>query len=111
MKYSRYFESKLVAHNESFAKKIMEKFILRILPNSNPDFENSYQGVREWWFEIDSNGVVVREIGLDKTGTPVVVGPWGDNIGVFTDAGHPPLHLIDNLDKSDFEDAWSRVAR
>ncbi len=57
-----------------------------VLLTENPDFETLYPGVDHWLLEIDDEtGCVSREIGIDKEGTPITIGPWGCNYGVFAD--------------------------
>jgi hypothetical protein len=75
----------------------------------SPDFENRYGDVMKWWVEIDPSGVPQRELGFDGSGASIVAGPFGRNIGFWTDS---PMvfeageYQAINVDA--FELAWSR---
>ncbi len=65
---------------------LLERFVRKIVPAANPDFESRYYAVRLWWIELDDVGVPQREIGLDSSGRPIVIGPFQENFGFWTDS-------------------------
>lgn len=91
-------------------KRVFEKVLLGTFPRANPDFHDEYDNVTEWWFEVNENGKVSREIGLNKDGAPVVGAPVGNNLGIFTDEEEAPTALGESIDPEDFECAWKKVA-
>ena len=59
--------------------------MLRMRYRCNPDFEAQYPSVERWYVEIDvSKALVMREIGLDESNRPIVLGPFGRNDGLWT---------------------------
>jgi hypothetical protein len=77
-------------------------------PKANPDFELLYSEVRWWYLEVDGKGGrVIREIGFQGQGKPIVVGPFGRNYGVWTDS--PPLHdwsQFERIGQAEFDRCW-----
>jgi hypothetical protein len=57
--------------------------MLRCLHAQNLDFEHIYPNVSNWLVEIQ-DGRVIREVGINKQGEPIVVGPLGRNGGLWT---------------------------
>ena len=64
---------------------LIEKFLSKIIPNANPDFDNQIPTTNIWLIEFDEGGIPEREIGLDKDGKVVMIMPWKDNYGYWTD--------------------------
>jgi len=90
---------------------LVAKILGRVLPKANPDFEHRYHKVQFWYLELDDIGRVLREVGLDENSVPVVMGPWGDNHGLWTDS-HTMLNSIEyeELAADEFEAGW-RIAQ
>jgi hypothetical protein len=63
------------------------KSVLWFIPHANPDFERRYPEVRMWYVEVNEKGAPQRELGVSASGEPIVAGPWGRNIGFWTDSG------------------------
>lgn len=60
--------------------------MLFFIPKANPDFENLIDDVSEWQLEIDGEtGLPDREIGLDVNGQVILIMPWRENYGFWTD--------------------------
>jgi hypothetical protein len=80
----------------------------RALPIANPDFEEAYERVRNWWIEIDAAGVPQREPGFDALGETIVAGPIGQNMGFWTDS-HMAFSAAEYKSVSDaeFDSVWS----
>jgi hypothetical protein len=89
-------------------KGFISRTLLRVVPRANPDFDNEYETVTSWWFEIDSNNLVCREIAFDSSGVPVAAAPLGKNFGIFTDLQSAPEGLGTEVDTSVFEKTWQQ---
>lgn len=82
--------------------------------NANPDFADLYPRVAYWLVEVNG-GQVVREVGLaplvgaPDDRTPIVLGPWGRNPGLWTGLGLP-FGREDEIGAAEFEAAWDRLA-
>ena len=67
-------------------KSIILKILARIIPKSNPDFEELIDQVAYWKVEFDTQErQTCREIGFDKDGNSIVAMPLGNNYGYWTD--------------------------
>ncbi|MBX9622742.1 MAG: hypothetical protein K2X82_02915 [Gemmataceae bacterium] len=81
---------------------------------ANPDFADLYPRVSHWLVEVDQ-GRVVREVGLAALvgaaggSTPIVLGPWDRNPGLWT-GFELPIGREDEIDAAGFEAAWDRLA-
>jgi hypothetical protein len=89
----------------------LESVLRRVLPSSSPDLEHFYSQAAHWWLEIDDAGLPVREIGFHDDGTPIVIGPVGDNIGFLIDSSDDWSHSTEDSDEAaeGFERAWNEV--
>jgi hypothetical protein len=89
---------------------VLVKVLRKITPPANPDLEALYPAVRLWWIELDDYGTPQREIGFDSSGSPVVAGPIGTNMGFWTDSHMtfaPKDH--ESVSPERFEGVWSRI--
>jgi hypothetical protein len=86
------------------------RVLLWFVPRSNPDNEPLYPRVARWALEIDDNGRVSREIGLDASGFPLFGAPHERNFGFFTDSDttFSTADLVP-LEQSEFEKWWSSL--
>ncbi len=71
---------------ETTWQKAVRKFLEFFIPKANPDFDELYDSVRKWWVEIDEKSAPCREIGFDVNNNPIVIGPFGENHGLWTDS-------------------------
>ena len=62
------------------------------------NFENEIDKINTWLIEFDAGGIPEREIGLDKDGKVVMIMPWKDNYGYWTD---------NNLNLTDFMNGFT----
>ena len=99
---------------EPWWQRTVKRVLFAVLPMANPDFESLYPSVRSWLLEVDESNRPIREVGMDHSGTPLVIGPFGRNYGFWTDPGEP----LDNFGLSmapssqqEFESAWQQVSR
>lgn len=75
-------------------EKSVVKILTAIIPKSNPGFEEKFQYVNEWLIEIDGEEEIAnREIGIDNSGQTIMIMPFKENYGYWTD---------NNLKSSDF---------
>jgi hypothetical protein len=93
---------------QSLGVRAATKLLKLVLPAANPDFEGLYSKVAKWWVEIDPAGRPQRELGFDSEGEAVVAGPFGRNMGFWTDS----LMVFDEKEYKvvpceEFESAWS----
>ena len=83
MKYIIYNETFDVAEKNGFIFNLMR----RLLPKCNTNMEDKIKYVLEWWLEIDDkNGKIIREIGFNKNKEVIIIGPWDNNYGFWTDS-------------------------
>jgi hypothetical protein len=89
------------------------RVLSKILPEANPDFDHLYGKVRVVWLEVGKKGHPCREIGFDKDGNAIVLGPIDRNYGFITDS----LELFgDEFEnnpeiESKFEALWDEMER
>lgn len=114
MKYLK-FESnfKGVEEKETFFWKIFGRFLMKIIPNSNPDFSKKIDLVYEWLIEYNtSEDYVEREIGLDENGHVIVKMPFKDNYGFWVDTDLKIDYFISKfeakyIEENDFNEKWN----
>lgn len=74
----------------------------------SPDFEDRFNDIVQWAFELSAFTEVMREVGLDGSGTPVSFAPVGRNDGVWVgDAlGKSIAEECTPISKQAFEQYW-----
>ena len=91
----------------------LTKILTAIIPKANPDFDGKIANVRQWILEVDEeDGRPEREIGLDDNGKVMMIMPWKDNHGFWTDS---PVQIdelaksqeMNFVDKEEFERLWT----
>lgn len=113
--------------NNSVAEKPDSLFaaLFRRLYPHNPDFEELYPKVVKWYAEIDykervrpgcpliTSEIVLREVGLDALGEPIVFGPYGRNEGLWPDIsssiGGGDCRELPQVGKGVFEALWEEL--
>jgi hypothetical protein len=70
----------------SFFRRRVEAVVRAVIPAANPDFDKLFPSVTLWWIEIDTQGIPQREIGFNSSGEPIVIAPFGENFGYWTDS-------------------------
>lgn len=92
--------------------------IFFFIPKANPDLEDRIDRVTEWQLEIDPiDNLPIREIGKGSNNKIVLIMPWRDNCGYWTD--NTGMKLEDfishykaiNMDKTEFEKNWESFMR
>ncbi len=90
---------------------LIARFLSRVLPEANPDFEHLYKSVSYWYLELDGCKPV-REIGFTDAGEPIVVGPFGSNYGMWTDSPCLLAALdFPSVPAEDFQAVWDAFCR
>ena len=83
-----------------------------VLPKANPDIEDKFDLVAKWWLEVNDRGQPEREIGFDKSGQAIVLGPIGDNFGFVTDS--PVMFESEENDaqvQREFHKLWAELEK
>jgi hypothetical protein len=89
---------------------LVARVLKMLLPAANPELDGAYKWVCLWWIEIDDQGTPQREIGFDSAGSPVVAGPFGPNMGYWTDSPMTFEHgEYEAVSPDSFERVWSSV--
>ncbi len=100
---------------------VIIKSLKFILPKANTDFDALYtEDVSYWIIEYsnsnDGKGYVNREVGFDKNNIPIVIGPYKDNYGFWTDS---VMHISDFesiggyelIEPKKFEKEWIKAKK
>lgn len=103
------------SEKSNLLRTLLGKFLSTIIPKANPDFENEIDKINTWLIEFYEEGIPKREIGLDKDGKVVMIMPWKDNYGYWTDNN---LNLTDfmnsftysEIENEYFEHRWNNFA-
>jgi hypothetical protein len=91
--------------------------ILFFIPKGNPEYDEIIGDVAEWQLEIDtSDNLPNRELGKDINGNIILIMPWRDNYGYWTDNNITIDYFQDhfkatNIDKAEFEKNWDTFAK
>lgn len=98
---------------EKLWQKICRKILTTILPMANPDFDEKYRDVRVWWLEVDDkDNMPNREIGFDSDGMPIVIGPYDNNYGFWTDSDESvDVTWGSPIEAERFDQAWAQFER
>lgn len=75
---------------QSWLTTLLENSVIKVLttiiPKANPDFDKEIGNVDEWLIEFNKEtGVPQREIGIDKDGKTIMIMPFRNNYGYWTD--------------------------
>ncbi len=98
---------------ENWLRRSMTKVLSSIIPNANPDFDKKIQDVRQWILEVDDiEGTPEREIGLNDNGEVIMIMPWRNNYGFWTDNNIQVDELAKSrqmqfMDEQEFEKLWA----
>ncbi len=90
---------------------LLEKVARKIIPLANPDFDSKIYDTNIWLIEFDNENIPVREIGINNSNDPIMIMPYKNNYGFWTDNN---LKLQDfkngfefeKISKSEFEKKW-----
>jgi hypothetical protein len=96
---------------------LASKILTKLIPKANPDFDEQIQNVKEWILEVDDeDGMPMREVGLDDKGNAIMIMPWKENYGFWSDS----LFSVDNLatsyaitfsNKAEFDKLWEEFEK
>ena len=99
----------------SALEKILAWLLEKFIPKANPDFDAKYDDVETWFIEYDEeNDYTNREIGLDKDGHVIVLGPFQSNLGYWVDndftlQNYEDYFDVKYIDKAVFEELWREI--
>ncbi|MBV6639416.1 MAG: hypothetical protein KI791_01805 [Cyclobacteriaceae bacterium] len=88
-----------------------EEYLPHVIPRANPDFDNLIDKVTFWLLEINKEGIPIREVGLGSSGKPLMIMPWNDNYGYWSDnnlklSDLKNLFSISELTEVEFQNYW-----
>ena len=87
--------------------RILEK-LFWFVPKANPGYEDKLHLVKEWLIEFD-NDLPFREIGIDKSGKPVLAGPSEIDYGFWLDTNMKVQDFTgEEISANDFEQLWKQ---
>jgi len=95
---------------------LLEKIARKIIPLANPDFEAKILETNIWLIEFDNENIPVREIGINNLNEPIMIMPYKNNYGFWTDNN---LKLQDfkngfefyEIDGDAFENNWKKFVK
>jgi len=100
---------------DSFLSGLLYK-VLTFIPKANPDYDQLIDEVTTWLLEFDDESLYPeREIGLDSSGNVIMIMPFGENYGFWTDSNlfykdfKPPTFNAKNISKDYFENKWKEI--
>lgn len=99
-------------HKSQRWRKIIN-LILFFIPKANPEYDELIEDVTEWQLEIDPiDKLPKREIGKDINGNVILILPWRNNYGFWTDEDITIDYFRDhfkaeNIDKNTFDKNWN----
>jgi len=100
----------------TFEKSVI-KVLTTIIPKANPDFEDKLQDVDEWLIEIDKEAEIAnREIGINNKGQTIMIMPFGDNYGYWTDNNLKPTDFVElfhatTISENEFTERWGKFEK
>jgi len=109
--------SKPEAKKKSRWRSKLAATILFFIPKANPDYDDLIDDIVEWQLEIDpADNLPAREIGKDINGNTILIMPWRDNYGYWTDNNITLDYFKEhfkatNIDKADFEKNWDSFTK
>lgn len=96
---------------ESFSTKLI-RWLLWFIPSPNRKNEQKFHLLNEWLLEFDDKGEPLREIGLDKSGKPIIkCAVDNSDYGFWLDTNMRYEDFLDKdssiIDEKYFNSAWS----
>lgn len=105
--------STLAERKKNLLRKKIITTILFFIPKANPDFDNIIDNVCEWQLEINTkDNSPNREIGVDQNGQVIIIMPWNNNYGYWTDSNIPLDYFKDHfkateITQTQFDNNWN----
>jgi hypothetical protein len=97
---------------KSVLKKTLISVLTTIIPKANPDFEEKIENVKYWLVELESEtGIPQREIGIDAGNKVIMIMPYKNNYGYWTDNNlllddFKEHFNVSEISKENFEQLW-----
>lgn len=111
--YSPTSTTATTGRTEGLLQKIIVGIVSVFIPKANPDYDGFIDNVAEWLLEINEDDKRVnREIGMDQHGQTLLIMPWGNNYGYWSDTDMTFDHFKEHfkakaIDKAYFDDKWN----
>lgn len=110
MKYIKTVKATSWPKEETTKVKVLQK-LLWFIPQPNRENEKKFYLLGEWYIEFDDDGFPVREIGIDKSGKPILASDvWDGTFGYWLDSNMKYEDFLDMessvIDKENFEKMW-----
>ena len=91
------------------------KILTSIIPKANPYFNGKIKDVYEWIIEVEEDEMPTREIGINKEGSVIMIMPWRENCGYWTDNNLIAEDFIESFEcttvnQNEFENLWKNFA-
>lgn len=112
MKYIRTAKATNWPEKEPIMAKII-RLLLWFIPQPNRENEKKFHLLVEWLIEFDDDGHPIREIGLDKSGEPILAGDvWDETFGYWLDTNMMYEDFLDaetsEIEKEEFVMMWNK---
>jgi len=112
MKYIKTVNATNWPEKESITVKII-RLLLWFIPHPNRENEKKFHLLGEWFIEFDDDGHPVREIGIDKSGKPILASDvWDGTFGYWLDTDMIYEDFLDDesivIDKEEFVKMWNK---
>jgi hypothetical protein len=106
--------TRLTSRKKNWWGTITEALLISFIPQANPDFEKKIENVEQWLIEFENgNQYPNREIGLDILQQPIMIMPWRNNYGYWTDNNllikdfKSHFNIVE-ITKEEFENHWDQ---
>jgi len=97
---------------KSLLKKALINGLTKVIPMANPDFEDKIDNVKYWLLELEiETGIPQKEVGIDASDKVIMVMPFKNNYGYWTDNNlllkdFKELFNTSDISKEIFEQHW-----
>lgn len=104
--------TKTISKTNGILQKLIVGALSSFIPKANPDYDSLIGKVSEWLLEINADdNKPNREIGIDKGGQTIMILPWRDNYGYWSDNEITLDYFKEhfkaiNINKLTFETIW-----
>ncbi len=98
-------------------QKIVSGIVSIFIPKANPDYDGLIDNVAQWLLEINEDDKTPnREIGIDEYGQALLIMPWRDNYGYWSDTGITVDYFKEHFKaveiyKVDFDNKWDAFVK
>lgn len=98
---------------DGIKEKLLRMF-LWFIPQPNRENEKNFHLLSEWFIEFDDDGYPIREIGIDKSGQPILASDvWDGTFGYWLDTNMMYEDFLDaegsEIEKEEFVNMWNKI--